>query len=150
MINTGNMVTLEGRLTRDPELMEQHNLLRFSIAIDNAGREGGSNATGFFDIIMWTSANDYVAPKSVENVLKAYNDKSLCKGAKVRVVGRLNHDRYEAKDGSKRSSVSIVAETVSVAWSGNREDNRTATASSSGSETSVAGDADPEYTPLNF
>lgn len=137
MYSAANNVQIIGGLTRDPELLEEIGLLRFSVAVDGAGRENNANATGYFDVTAWTKPSKMTAEAATENLMAAFRDGSLVRGAKVEVSGRLNHERFTKKDGTKASRVVIVADTVRVAYSKNREDN----ASTNNASTSDEGQA---------
>lgn len=161
MINASNMVTISGGLTRDPEYREDIGLMSFSIGVDNAGREGGQTASGFFDINVWTKDSKYSPVAVGEYILKAFRDGTLAKGSRVNVVGRLNHDRFETKSGDKASRVTITAENLLVVWSHNGEakkrenaggGNATSTASTSSESESDDGvvDTADDWVPTNF
>ncbi len=127
MITNTNLVSLQGRLTADPETNDNIGLVSFSLAVDFAGNEKDADSkTGFFDVKMWVNDSQYQAPAVVNAVKQNIADGKLVKGAKVSVMGRLSQERW-TKDGSKNSKVVIVAENVQVMWSGSNE-NTTATA----------------------
>lgn len=93
-----NRVTLIGRLTRDVELRYTASgipVAKFGLAI--GGRK--DDEVSFFDIVVWN--------KAAENC-----NKYIGKGKMVAIDGRLQQDRWDAQDGSKRSRVEIVAERV--------------------------------------
>ncbi len=121
MANWQNFASIKGRLTRDPEFIEQHGLLKFSVAVDNAGREDNAVASGFYDITAWTKPNDFTPKVFGERLLTSLKDGSLAKGVLVEVQGRLSHERFQTKDGQKASRVVIVADQVSVIVARNRE-----------------------------
>ncbi len=135
MINSNNLVTLSGGLTRDPEFNESYGRMTFSVAVDNAGREDGETGTGYFDVTVWTNSNKYSPAAVGEYVVDQFNKNFLAKGSRVSVVGRLNQDRY-MKDGSKQYRVSIIAENVTVLWSQKQKENRANNSSSNGSAAS--------------
>lgn len=137
MIDLGNFVSLKGRLTADPDYNEQYNVVRFSLARDNAGRKDKESVAGFFDITAWTTSNDYVAPKAAEMLLAAIKDGSLAKGSLVEVTGRLNQDSW-SKDGKNFSKVVIIAESVNVVYV-----KRNTDATASGDSDGASGTAAP-------
>ncbi|HMA99901.1 MAG TPA: single-stranded DNA-binding protein [Spirochaetota bacterium] len=104
-----NVVTVVGRLTRDPELsytpQNQTPVCRFSVANNRGGQ---NNEVNFFDITAWnktaTTCSQY-----------------LKKGRQVVVQGRLQQDRFEDKNGQKRSKVKIIANFVQ--FTGSKGDN---------------------------
>ncbi|MDD3341373.1 MAG: single-stranded DNA-binding protein [Bacilli bacterium] len=98
-----NRAMLIGRLTAKPELRYTSSNLpfaRFSIAINRtfAGRDG-QRETDFINIVVWR--------KQAENVCNF-----LDKGSLVGVEGRIQTGSYDDKDGNKRYTVEVVADSV--------------------------------------
>ena len=143
MITGQNIVNLTGGVVRDPEYLEGPGLLKLSIGVDNAGREDGKTASGFFDINIWTKPSKFSAEAVGEDALKAFEQGDLGKGTRVQVVGRLMHDRFETKDGSKASRINIVAEGFTVLYSKNRAE-RSASNRDNGSSNKSSGGAEPK------
>jgi len=101
-------VTVVGNLVHDPEIAfsnEGKARVSFSIAV-NKETQGGEKYTSYFDVTVWG--------KIAENI-----SNSLHKGDRVVVFGQLKQSTFEAKDGSKKSKVEIVASDVaaSLLWS---------------------------------
>lgn len=101
-----NTVAIIGRLTREPELRHTQggtSVCEFSVAVDRAGdkQDDDTYGPGFFDVTVWGNAAETCA-------------QYLEKGQKVGVKGRLQHHRWEATDGSKRSKIGIVADSFGV------------------------------------
>lgn len=93
-----NSVTLAGRLTRDPELKYTPSgtaVCEFSLA-QNERRKDGEDRAHFFEVVAFGRTAETVAEHKR-------------KGDLLVVEGRLQQDRWEAKDGGKRSKVGIVA-----------------------------------------
>lgn len=94
-----NLVVLEGRLTRDPELKqvgkENVDVVNFSLAVN---RRFGTDEVDFFDIEAWRKQAEVVAAHK-------------SKGDLLLVKGRLKQDTFE-KDGQKRSKVKVVADEI--------------------------------------
>lgn len=93
-----NRVNLVGRLTRDVEMRYTSSgvaVAKFGLAV--GGRK--ENEVSFFDIVVWD--------KTAENC-----DKYINKGKQVGIDGHLQQNIWDAKDGSKRSKVEIVADKV--------------------------------------
>ena len=92
-----NVVTLRGRLTRDPEAKQvgDKTVVAFSLAVNGYGEK-----VSFLDVEAWG--------KTAE-VVEAYAGK----GKLVTVTGRLEQQRWE-KDGQKRSRVIVVARDVEL------------------------------------
>ena len=99
-----NHIVLMGRLTRDPELrytQSQIPVASFSLAVDRdfGGRDGGERQTDFIDIVAWRSTAEFVS-------------KYFTKGSMAVVSGRLQIRDWTDKDGNKRRSAEIVADSV--------------------------------------
>lgn len=98
-----NRVTLVGRLTAKPELRYTGSNLpyaRFSIAVNRSFRNNdGQTEADFINVIVWR--------KQAENVCNF-----LDKGRLVSVDGRLQTGSYTDRDGNRRYSVDVVADSV--------------------------------------
>jgi single-strand DNA-binding protein len=100
-----NRVTLVGRLTRDPELRHLPSgsaVLQLGLAVNGRQRDDAGNWTdkpNFFDIKVFGNQAETLA-------------QHLAKGRRVGVDGRLDWSSWEAQDGTKRSKVEVVAQTV--------------------------------------
>jgi single-strand DNA-binding protein len=100
-----NRVTLVGRLTRDPELRtlpSGSSVLQLGLAVNGRQRDEAGNWTdkpNFFDVKVFGNQAEMLA-------------QHLAKGRRVGVDGRLDWSSWEAQDGSKRSKVEVVANTV--------------------------------------
>lgn len=114
MINPNNTVHVYGRLTADAEKVMDGKMLRFSVAVDNAGYDPSNpdNKAGFFNCKIWLTNNDWVAAGFVKSVEQLFDSGRLSKGAPVRIVGQLNHDRWTDKNDNKRSDVTVVVESI--------------------------------------
>ena len=95
-----NVVTLVGRLVRDPELKEgTTSVARFTIAIDRGkDRDGNDRGADFPGIVVFG--------KQAENCAKY-----LEKGRQVAIQGRIQTGSYE-KDGKKIYTTDVVADRV--------------------------------------
>lgn len=114
MITNTNLTLIQGNLVRDAELNDEHGLVTFSVAIDRAGSEKGSeNTTGYFDVKMWVRESEYSAAATVKRIKTSFAEGKLTKGARVSIAGRLVQERWE-KDGSKNSKIIIVAEDMNI------------------------------------
>ena len=98
-----NKVLLIGRLTGKPELRYTNSNLpytRFSIAVNrNFTNNQGQREADFINIIVWR--------KQAENVCNY-----LDKGSRVSVEGRIQTGSYDDKDGNKRYTVEVAADSV--------------------------------------
>ena len=98
-----NRVMLIGRLTANPELRYTASnvpFARFSLAVNRTFSNGnGERETDFLNIIVWR--------KQAENVCNYLN-----KGSLVSIEGRIQTGSYDDKDGNKRYTTDIVADSV--------------------------------------
>lgn len=113
MINKRNIVTLEGGLIRDAVVGLDGKILEFSIGVDNAGSEKGvDKPSGFFDCKAWMTPSDYAPAAFAQQVKSLLDDGILVKGARVGVVGRLQHERWKNQEGKTSSRVVILVESL--------------------------------------
>lgn len=101
-----NMVVIDGRLTKDPEerkLKNGNSVVSFTVAYNRAYKpkdsEEWKEETYYFDV---ESFNPYVQKMDLK------------KGTAVYVEGELRQDRWENKNGERRSKVYIRAERVEI------------------------------------
>jgi len=106
MARSINRVTLVGNLTRDPELKQLPSgtavcSLRLAVNDSVKDRDSGEwrDQPNYFDIDVFGS--------SAENC-----SKYLSKGRQVAVDGRLRWREWTDKEGGKRQTVSVAADTV--------------------------------------
>jgi single-strand DNA-binding protein len=101
---TLNKAFLIGRLVRDPDVRITPtgiHIARFTIAIDRyKKKETGESVTDFIRIVCWRRLAEICG-------------QFLKKGKLVAVEGRLQVDSFE-KDGQKRESYEIVADTMQM------------------------------------
>lgn len=107
-----NKVILMGNLTRDPEKRYTDSgtcIVTLSLAVNRRVKRDNNwtDEASFFDIVVFGN--------SAEN-----SAKFLTKGRPVLVDGELRQRRWEAQDGSKRSRVEVVANSVTFLGSGGR------------------------------
>jgi single-strand DNA-binding protein len=100
-----NRVTLVGRLTRDPELRHLPSgvpVLQLGLAVNGRQKDDGDN---------WIDKPNFFDVKVFGNQAEMLSN-HLAKGRRVGVDGRLDWSSWEAQDGSKRSKVEVVANTI--------------------------------------
>ena len=106
-----NRVILMGRLVSDPELKTTPNgvsVTNFRIAVDRSYvRSGEERKADFIDIVCWRQTAEFVC-------------RYFGKGAMIAVEGQLQTRTYQAKDGTNRYVVEVVADNVS--FTGERRD----------------------------
>ncbi|MDO5124361.1 MAG: single-stranded DNA-binding protein [Eubacteriales bacterium] len=107
-----NRVVLMGRLVSDPELKTTQNgtnVTTFRIAVDrNYVKAGEERQADFFDIVAWRYTADFVC-------------KHFRKGSLIAIDGQLQSRTYQAKDGTNRYVVEVIADNAS--FTGERRDN---------------------------
>lgn len=107
-----NRVVLMGRLVSDPELKTTQsgiNVTTFRIAVDRSYvKSGEERQADFFDIVAWRYTADFVC-------------KHFRKGSLIAIDGQLQSRTYQAKDGSNRYVVEVIADSAS--FTGERRDN---------------------------
>jgi single-strand DNA-binding protein len=101
-----NRVTITGNLTRDPELRSTPSgtsVCGMRVAVNSRRKD---NSTGewvdkpnYFDVTVWGAQGENCA-------------NYLSKGRPVAVDGRLDWREWQDKEGNKRQSVDIIADTV--------------------------------------
>ena len=98
-----NKIFLMGRLTRDPELRKTKSgtpVASFSLAVDRDYKgQGGERETDFIDCTAWRGTAEFVS-------------NYFTKGRMAVVEGRLQVRDWTDKDGNKRRSAEVVAESV--------------------------------------
>ena len=98
-------VTLVGNLTRDPELRQTPSgtsVCQLGVAVNSSYKDSSGQwveKPNFFDVVVWGTQGENCA-------------RYLAKGRQVAVDGRLDQRSWDAQDGTKRSKVEIIADTV--------------------------------------
>jgi single-strand DNA-binding protein len=98
-----NRVVLVGRIARDPESRQTNNgmeVVDFTMAVDRRkGRGGEEQEPHWFRVTAFGQTADYVL-------------QYVGKGQRVAISGRLEHRKYQDRDGNNREAISIVADNV--------------------------------------
>ena len=98
-----NHIALMGRLTRDPELRQTGSgkpVASFSLAVERDFKnQDGNKETDFIDIVVWGKTAEFVS-------------KYFSKGLLAVISGRLQLRPWTDKDGNKRISAEVVADSV--------------------------------------
>jgi single-strand DNA-binding protein len=96
-----NRITVQGRLTKDPELRRTGNgtpVCSFTIACERDFRDNdGNKATDFIDIVAWRGVAEFVS-------------RYFTKGRMVAIDGRMQIRPWQDKDGNKRQNVEVLAD----------------------------------------
>lgn len=99
-----NRVVISGRIGKDLELKTTQSgtsVVSFSLAVDRDFKDkaSGERATDWIDFVAWRSTAEYVCRYGA-------------KGRQLIVDGRLQVRDWTDKDGNKRRSVEVVADSV--------------------------------------
>lgn len=98
-----NHIELMGRLTKGPELRRTQSgtaVTSFSLAVDRDFKsQSGERETDFIDVVAWRQTAEFVS-------------KYFTKGRMAIVEGRLQIRDWTDRDGGKRRSTEVLAETV--------------------------------------
>lgn len=99
-----NHIVIMGRLTRDPELRRTQTgtaVARFTLAVDRdfKDKQTGERATDYIDCVAWRTTGEFVS-------------KYFTKGRMAVVEGRLQIRDWTDKEGNKRRSAEVVADSV--------------------------------------
>jgi single-strand DNA-binding protein len=121
-------VMIIGNLGRDPEMRYTPNgrpLTEFSVAVTHRGRDAQSGewadlGTDWFRVTVWGDRAERTAEE-------------FRKGNRVFVEGRFRTREYDAKDGTKRTSLEITADNVIALERKSRDDEGSFGGSSGGS-----------------
>lgn len=101
-----------GRLVSDPELKSTPNgvsVTNFRIAVERSYvRNGEERKADFIDIVCWRQQAEFVC-------------RYFGKGAMIAIEGQLQTRTYQAKDGTNRYVVEVVADNVS--FTGEKRDS---------------------------
>lgn len=101
-----NRVVITGNLTADPDLRalpSGTSVCKLRVAVNTRRKDGASgewvDKPNYFDVTVWAGQGENAA-------------RYLSKGRGVAVDGRLEWREWQDKEGNKRQSVEIVADTV--------------------------------------
>lgn len=95
-----NNVTIVGRLVRDAEARTTKsgkNIAAFTLAVSGIEKE----YVDFIDCLAWGKTADVVT-------------KYTGKGKRVGIVGKLHINKYETKDGEKRSRAEVIVNSIQL------------------------------------
>lgn len=137
-----NRTILMGRLVADPELKTTASgisVTSFRIAVERSYvKSGEERKADFIDIVCWRQTAEFVC-------------RYFCKGSLIAVEGQLQSRTYQAKDGTNRYVLEVVADNVS--FTGERRDSSSYSQSYSQPAAPVPTQPAPSYqsgTPSDF
>lgn len=133
MLDPKNVVTLTAGIVSDPEVINDK-ILKIRIGIDYAGSEQNSdNNSGYFDVVYYLKNGSDFASANAKFVAGQVSQGKMKKGSQIQIIGRLVQERWKQDDGSSRSKVVVVSESISYTGS-----PRSNSSSSSTSDDSAA------------
>lgn len=99
-----NHIVIMGRLARDPEMRRTQagtSVAAFRLAVDRDFKDkaSGERITDWIDVTAWAGTADFVG-------------RYFTKGRMAVVSGRLQTQEWTDRDGNKRRSVGVVADSV--------------------------------------
>ena len=99
-----NKIFIMGRLTRDPDLRHTQSgtaVASFSLAVDRdfKDKDTGERKTDFVNVVAWRNTAEFVS-------------RHFSKGRMIVVSGSLQMRDWTDKDGNKRTTAEVVAESV--------------------------------------
>ena len=97
-----NRVILVGRLSNDVELKfipSGKAVAKFGLAVGGRPKADGTETVSFFNVVVWDKPAETCA-------------KYLAKGKQIALDGHLEQRNWTAQDGTKRSTVEVIAERV--------------------------------------
>jgi single-strand DNA-binding protein len=127
-----NRVVLIGRLARESEARQTNQgetVVDFTLAVDKRPRRGEEQEPNWFRISAFGKTAEYVV-------------NYLGKGRLVAVDGRLEHRKYQDRDGNNREAISIIADNVQ-GLDRPREDEGRGNSSGKPNSSAKADDFDP-------
>lgn len=111
-----NHITINGRLTADPELRYTKSntpVASFRVAVErDFGEKDGVKAVDYINCVAWRASAEFV-------------NKYFFKGSLVLVSGRLQMETYKDINGENRTSAEVVAEHVYFGESKQKGEKRT-------------------------
>lgn len=121
-----NIITIMGRMVRDPELRRtgnSHAVASFTVAVERDYAQNGQKEVDYIDCVAWRQTGEFVS-------------KYFKKGNMIVVTGRLQIRNWNDKDGNKRKSAEVLA---SNCYFGESKSNRDPEQAASNSGYSTAG-----------
>lgn len=98
-----NKIFIMGRFTRDPELRRTQNgtaVTSFALAVDRDYKNAdGTKDTDFIDVVVWRNTAEFAS-------------KYFAKGRMAVVEGRLQLRDWTDKDGNKRRTAEVLADSI--------------------------------------
>lgn len=136
-----NKMVIIGNLTHDPETRSTPSgvtVCSFTVAVNRRfAKQDGSRETDFFRVNAWRQMGENCS-------------RYLTKGKKVAVIGELQARTYEAKDGTTRMSLDILADEVEFLTPRNPEEGGASAPPASAQRDSMQGFSDISSDDIPF
>ena len=97
-----NVVTIIGRLAADPELKTTGSgisVTNVCVAVDRKVTKGEDKITDWIDVVAWRNTAEFIC-------------KYFQKGSPIVVTGSLQTRMWDDKNGQKRKTVEVIADSV--------------------------------------
>lgn len=97
-----NVVTIIGRLAADPELKTTGSgisVTNICVAVDRKVTKGEDKITDWIDVVAWRNTAEFIC-------------KYFQKGSPIVVTGSLQTRMWDDKNGQKRKTVEVIADSV--------------------------------------
>jgi len=138
MIDPKNIINITGGVVADPELVNDGKIANFTLAVDYAGSEKGSdNNTGYFDVVYYLKDGSAFASKNASFIHGQISESKIKKGARLSIVGRVVQQRWK-QDDKTRTKIVIVAEHIAYAVTAGAKPANVSTTSSDAKEPAAA------------
>ena len=138
MIDPKNIINITGGVVADPELVNDGKIANFTLAVDYAGSEKGSdNNTGYFDVVYYLKDGSAFASKNASFIHGQISESKIKKGARLSIVGRVVQQRWK-QDDKTRTKIVIVAEHIAYAVTAGAKPTNVSTTSSDAKEPAAA------------
>lgn len=132
-----NLITIKGRLVRDPELKQTPSgvsVASFTVAVDRGyTKQGEEKQVDFFDVVAWRHNGEFIS-------------KYFGKGQEIIVRGEMQSRKYTDKNDNKRTAWEIIADKAY--FCGSKSDNARSPDVAPPSPAYSSGNAN-DYTEIN-
>jgi len=138
MIDPKNIINITGGVVANPELVNDGKIANFTLAVDYAGSEKGSdNNTGYFDVVYYLKDGSAFASKNASFIHNQISESKIKKGARLSIIGRVVQQRWK-QDDKTRTKIVIVAEHIAYAVTASAKPANSSTVSSDSKEPASA------------
>lgn len=112
-----NKVVIMGRMANDPELRQTTSgiaVTSFTVAVDRQQYKDKEKETDWIDVVAWRQTAEFVC-------------RYFGKGSPIILEGTLQSRNWEDKNGNKRKSIEVQADTVEFVLRSKQDDGTTRT-----------------------